>query len=110
MVFCWAILNVLGPFHLMNLVIIIYLLILISAFWFLLECYHYITNQPNAFTDKGQVFPFIIIALLLHMTFIMLKIMHWPFGGIIHFFSSIIFPIAFFFEYKWLKLKSQPNF
>jgi len=83
--------------------IFVYPLMLIGLIWITLE----IIEKVNGENSNAQPNPVLLIGIVLMITYVIIRMMHLPFGNIIILFGLIISSLGFIVEYIFLRNKKQ---
>jgi len=95
MVLSWVIVTILGQFKFGYNPYLVYLSLIIGFFWLILEIIDLI--KPKTLNDK--INPVLWVGIILLILFVLIKIMHWPFGSIVYLFGLSISSIGFIIDH-----------
>ena len=95
MVLSWTIVTILGLFKFTYTPYFVYFSLIIGFFWFILEIID--LTKPKSLNDK--INPVLLIGVVLMILFILIKIMHWPFGSIIYLLGLLISSFGFIIDH-----------
>lgn len=95
MVLSWVLFTTLGLFKLGYTPYLVYLSLILGLFWLILEIIDVI--KPKSSNNK--INPVLWIGIILMILFVLIKILHWPFGSIVYLFGLLISSMGFIIDY-----------